>query len=283
MQRNWNWALPQSFFAKHNGAPEAVAETCRAAGIGGLEPFWSALEGWSERRYDEVGAIYRGAGIALETFHLPFGVEHDLASFYESARRAAVDSVSAWMERSVRLGSRIGILHPGGSYHPVEVEGVDPYLRAFDRSITTLLERAAALDYTLAVENLPPRDGVARFGSRPKHLARIAAEFQHPNLGFCFDTGHALMTGRDAIHGYFTAMGSRLVAFHLSDSPGDRDLHLAPGHGNVDWPRVFRHMGDLGFSGYACIETPPFAAGPDYQTDAWRAMIEETDALVAAA
>ena len=198
------------------------------------------------------------------TFHLPFGTTDDIASFYETVRRAAVDNVVAWMERSARLGAGIGILHPCGSRYPAEVEGVDRYLAAFEKSISVLLDRAAVLDYTLAVENLPPREGVARFGSRPEHLARIAAAFDHPNLGFCFDTGHALMTAREAIDDYFAAMGSRLIAFHLSDSPGDRDLHLAPGHGNVDWPRVFRHMGALGFIGYACIETAPFAGGPDY-------------------
>ena len=282
MQRSWKWSVPHDLVERNVG-PEVAAQICRDAGIDGLEPIWNRLEGWSEGRCDEVGAIYRAAGIGLHTFHLPFGAEDDIASFYETVRRAAVDNVVAWMERSARLGARVGILHPCGSGYPADVEGVDRYLAAFEKSITVLLDRAAALDYTLAVENLPPRDGSARFGSRPEHLARIGDEFHHPNLGFCFDTGHALMTSRDAIDGYFAAMGSRLVAFHLSDSPGDRDLHLAPGHGNVDWPRVFRHMGALGFTGYACIETAPFAAGPDYHPDAWREMIAEIDALVGAA
>jgi hypothetical protein len=32
-----------------------------------------------------------------------------------------------------------------------------------------------------------------------------------------------------------------------------------------------------------CIETPPFAPGPDYGDDAWRAMVDEVRALAAAA
>jgi hypothetical protein len=30
-----------------------------------------------------------------------------------------------------------------------------------------------------------------------------------------------------------------------------------------------------------CIETPPFAPGPDYGDDAWRAMVDEVRSLAA--
>jgi sugar phosphate isomerase/epimerase len=76
-----------------------------------------------------------------------------------------------------------------------------------------------------------------------------------------------------------------MVAYHLADNAGDRDSHLAPGHGLVDWNTVFRRAAEIGFSGCMCIETPPFAAGAKgtYTVEAWKQMVDDTDTLVAQA
>ena len=79
------------------------------------------------------------------------------------------------------------------------------------------------------------------------------------------------------------AMGSRLVAYHLADNAGDRDSHLAPGHGRVDWSTVFRQAAAANYSNTMCIETPPFASGPDYSIQAWTSMVDECRQLVATA
>ena len=80
-------------------------------------------------------------------------------------------------------------------------------------------------------------------------------------------------------------MAPHMVAYHLSDTAGDRDSHLAPGHGRVDWTKVFRRAAEIGYAGYMCIETPPFAPAPNgsYSVAAWRQMVEDSDRLVAAA
>ena len=76
-------------------------------------------------------------------------------------------------------------------------------------------------------------------------------------------------------------MGDRMVAYHLADNAGDRDSHLAPGHGRVDWATVFRKAAERGYDGTMCIETPPFAAGPNYSVEAWKAMVDDTAKLAA--
>ena len=74
-------------------------------------------------------------------------------------------------------------------------------------------------------------------------------------------------------------MGSRIAAYHLADNAGDRDSHLAPGHGRVDWTTVFRKAAEANYSGTMCIETPPWAAGPDYSLEAWKSMVVECHQL----
>lgn len=75
-------------------------------------------------------------------------------------------------------------------------------------------------------------------------------------------------------------MKPALRAFHLVDNAGDRDSHLAPGHGLVDWAQVAALLAEIGFTGTACIEAPPFAYGPDYSVAAWAAYLRDTKQLL---
>jgi sugar phosphate isomerase/epimerase len=104
--------------------------------------------------------------------------------------------------------------------------------------------------------------------------------FDHPSLGFCLDTGHALVAaGPERAGEFFEVMAPRLIAFHLADNAGDRDSHLAPGHGLVDWEQFFRQVVRLNYAHGMCVETPPFAPGPSYSLEAWRRMFTDLDEL----
>lgn len=100
---------------------------------------------------------------------------------------------------------------------------------------------------------------------------------------FCFDTGHALVAGPGVASEFLEVMANRLVILHLSDNAGDRDSHLAPGRGLVDWPALFRAIAVADFRGSICIDTPPFAAGPPYASSNWRALLADTMAVAQSA
>jgi sugar phosphate isomerase/epimerase len=135
----------------------------------------------------------------------------------------------------------------------------------------------------LALENSLPRvEG--RFGSRAEHLEAFIRELEHPRFGLCLDTGHAQVAGgQGGAVRLFDVMRPRLTAFHMQDNAGDRDSHLAPGRGSVDWGGIFRRLAAMDFDGPVCIEAPPFAPGPLYETEAWRKLVKDTDELVAEA
>lgn len=273
----WSWSTTTSRFP---GLP--VAEVCaiaRSAGLSGLEGGETSFQGWSEAALMAAAAEYRSAGLVIDTFHLPFTATDDIAAFYETARRETVRRMRFWMERASLLGAKIGILHPSTCRFSTVVEGLDGYLAALEKSFAELLPAAEALGLTLALENMLPGEQGDRFGSRPEHFALLREKFGHPRLAFCLDTGHALVAGRERAADFPRVMGRELVAFHLQDNAGDRDSHLAPGHGRVDWPAVFRGMEALGYRGVACIEASPFDFGPDYTPAAWRRMVGETAAL----
>lgn len=262
---------------------DEMVEMCRCAGITAIEGQVRAFEPLSKQdSWENLAGALGDAGVSVSTFHLPFGPAIDLANFYETERRAAVETTRQWIEDSARLGCKLGITHPNSCPASVDVEGVERFMDQLARSVDDLLPTLREHDYTIAIENMPPGPHRARFGARVEHFERMASRLDDPHVGFCLDTGHALMCEPEqTLEGFIEAMSPRLIAYHLADNAGDRDSHLAPGHGLVDWPSVFGHMERLGYTGVACIETPPFARGPAYSVEAWRGMLERTAELAA--
>lgn len=282
MQKNWIWSTTGHGF--DSKTHDEVIALCRGSGLAGLEGAPGQFEGLRDDELEAVGARYREAGVRIETFHLP--MPPDIAGFYETDRRAAVETIRTWIERSARLGATIGIQHPSSSHRSVDVEDLEQCFRQLGRSLETLLPVAESLNFRIALENMLPGPAGGRLGSRPEHFERFIREFAHPNLGFVLDTGHALVAGGPARADEFhQVMAPHMIAYHLADNAGDRDSHLAPGHGLVDWNKVFQGAARIGYSGCMCIETPPFAPGPNesYSIEAWRKMVEDTDRLVEAA
>ncbi|NKB70437.1 MAG: TIM barrel protein [Candidatus Latescibacteria bacterium] len=283
MQKTWTWSTSGYVFL---GRPhEEIQQLCRYAGLDNLEFSLPLIPQGGADQIERLGAQYRAAGVGIDTFHLPLDTTSDIASFYETWRLQAVNKIDFALEQAAQLGARVAIQHPSTSRFDIDLEGFDNYLRQLDKSLATLLPRAEQLGITIALENMVPGErGVPRLGSRPEHFARFATEFAHPNLGFCLDTGHALVAGGLAgADVFYQTMAPHIVAFHLADNAGDRDSHLAPGRGLVNWDTVFQRTVQSGYAQSMCIETPPFAPGPDYSQDDWRALVQDTGALVAKA
>ncbi len=277
MEQTWTWSVTGNQVTDKTHAE--IRDLCNTIGLSGIEGVVPLFDGKNNTELESIGKAYRNAGLSIKTFHLPYSGEDDIASFYEAVRKRAVHKALRWMERAALIGATIGIQHPTTTRYNVDEEGLENYVRQIGKSLETLLPEAQKLGFTIAIENMLPAGG-GRFASRPEHFQRLLQDFDHPNLGFCLDTGHALCAGGPDIAPQFQdAMTPKLAAFHLADNAGDRDSHLAPGRGLVNWTYVFRNAAKMQYTGAMCIETPPFAHGPAYSLDAWKNLVSETQAL----
>ncbi len=150
MQKTWTWSTTGHGLTEKSH--DEIIELCGVAGLAGIEGAVPLFEGLRESELEAVGAKYRDAGIKIETFHLPLAVENDIASFYETLRRRAVETSRIWMERSALLGSTIGIQHPGTNRLNVDIEGVDNTMRQLDKSLQELLPRGCPKSERIWVE-----------------------------------------------------------------------------------------------------------------------------------
>lgn len=275
-------------FLQSRKSPEEIIEICRKAGFYGIEG--TSEEGifnGSLQELARIGEAFRKAGLSIDTFHLPYDhpVMDDIAALYECDRTRVVEKMKYWIERAVACGATIGILHPtsrrkcnGISCYDVDKEGIDRICGQAGKTIQELLKFGEQFGFKIALENMTPYTG-GRLGSRNEHMTRLYRDNAHPNLGFCMDTGHALMAyGKDVMSVYH-ALEDHLIAFHLADNAGDKDSHILPGHGNFPWGDFFKALDKRGFKGNVCVETPPFDIGPDYSTESWCNMARELKEL----
>ncbi len=153
-----------------------------------------------------------------------------------------------------RVGASVLVLHPVclGLVRPEDRLDVPEVLR--------LAGYAAERGVRLALENL--EDAIWLLD---RVLEEIGEDPEGTNLGICIDTGHAHMShdaGREPVQNYLERYAGQLVHVHLHDNRGESDEHLVPGGGTIDWPRVLRTLGGIGFEGTAVLEIHPVGVSP---------------------
>ena len=82
-------------------------------------------------------------------------------------------------------------------------------------------------------------------------LNQIAGERR---FAFCLDTGHALLVGKE-IYNTMILLGDRIEAFHVHDNDGNRDQHLAPYMGVLNWNRFVEGLAAINFDKTMSFET----------------------------
>ena len=65
---------------------------------------------------------------------------------------------------------------------------------------------------------------------------RYFLETTHLNLNVCLDLGHAHM--QEGVEAAYKVLASRIRSTHIHDNDRDRDSHLWPGAGTIDWKRT---------------------------------------------
>ena len=141
----------------------------------------------------------------------------------KSRRIEAMDEIKRALEVAEQIRFRFLILHLG------EREDIwGP--RELEHSITALEHLhafAGPLGVRLLVENL--QGDVAR----PAHLVEILKAGHFRDIGVCLDVGHAHLG--DGVASAQSVLSAYVRSTHLHDNNGDKDAHLWPGDGTIDW------------------------------------------------
>jgi sugar phosphate isomerase/epimerase len=180
----------------------------------------------------EMAAWFQGAGITLNSLHSPMYSDAKWESFsspinvVETDRKRrieAMDEIKRALEVAEILPFRFLVQHLGNSG-----DEFDP--RKFEAAMTSvehLRAFARPLGVSIMVENIPNEL------STPERLIEFIRTLHLDDVGVCFDLGHAHMTS--SVPQAFDVLKAHIRSTHVHDNMRDRDAHLWPGAGNIDW------------------------------------------------
>lgn len=217
-------------------------------GVGNAEPAQLAEFATAVERRNMAVVSCHGVSALIDP------ASEDQSGLVERMKRD-IDRTRAWGARFVVFhhGSVHGAWWEGWAFEQAVLTARMGEAVARQRMIANLrhaCEYAARYGITVALENVPVR-GQRKVAVIRETIRQVSA----PNLGICFDSGHAHMSGLDVAAEVRNA-GSHLVTSHLHDNVGgdwdrdiaDGDLHLIPGLGTINWIAVLRAFHDIGFA-----------------------------------
>lgn len=146
----------------------------------------------------------------------------------KSRRIDAMDEIKRALETAEQIPLQFLNLHLGDLHDAWNA-------RALEHSITALEHLrafAAPLGVTLVVENLQNEV------THPLHLKEILSTGHFQDIGFCLDTGHAHLG--DGVAATFAELQDNIRTAHLHDNHGQKDEHLWPGEGTIDWGETMK-------------------------------------------
>ena len=184
----------------------------------------------------DLGSALSEHRLQLHALHSP--TERDSTSGHQSGvqisisdperirRIDSVDEVKRALEVAERIPFRYLIQHLGSGRQSADPRKLDA---AFE-SLENLTIFAKHRGVTIALENKADELGC------PTTLHQFAQK-THLQVKFCFDIGHAHIEG--GVGPGFELMRERVVTVHVHDNHGDKDEHLLPGEGTIDWDEAF--------------------------------------------
>lgn len=147
----------------------------------------------------------------------------NIAALEKRDRIAAMDEIKRALEVAEQAPFRFLVQHVGVGN---EVEDEHKQEAAMS-SLEHLHAFAKPLGVELLVENIPNEL------STPEKLIELLHAGRFTDIGVCFDVGHAHLA--PGVKQAFEALKDRIRSTHVHDNKQDRDSHLWPGEGSIDW------------------------------------------------
>ncbi len=191
----------------------------------------------------DIGASLADLGLTLNSLHAP--TSRDLSATRESGQPLSICEVERVrrieamdeLKRAIDIAEDLPfprmILHMGGTR-----ETEDPRKRdAAFSSLEHLILHAKHVGVTICVENTTSEMG------DPAYLRAFYDETRLTGLRFNFDIGHAHLADgpeEERVEKGFAPLRELVVGAHIHDNHGEKDEHLPPYDGTIDWKKAIK-------------------------------------------
>lgn len=183
----------------------------------------------------EIADWFKTSGIPLHSVHAPMFSDYEggrggsapvnIAATDRAQRIAAMDEIKRAIEIAEQIPFRFLVQHIG-----VAGEFFDE--KKFEAAMTSiehLRAFAKPLGARILLENIPNELAT------PDKLVEFIQTAHFEDVGVCFDIGHAHIMSN--VEEAFEILKQHIRSTHIHDNNKDRDSHLWPGAGSIDWKK----------------------------------------------
>jgi sugar phosphate isomerase/epimerase len=181
----------------------------------------------------ELSSYFRGTpALEFHSLHSPMtaddqwrhhGKPLDISSRDRKDRIEAMDEIKRAIEIAEYIPFRFLVQHIGTQDASFDMHNFEGALS----SIEHLRAFAKPLGVQLLLENIPNDI------SEPEKLVEMIKALHYDDIGVCMDFGHAHLGS--GISATFGVLQQYIRSTHLHDNHQDKDSHLLPGDGTLDW------------------------------------------------
>ena len=202
-------------------------------------------------RVEEITQAIKKSGLRVRSVHAPFyshisdalrGRWLSICSVDEGERSEAVALITRALSICEKIEVKYLVVHFGNVN-----DSWDEVMYAQGRKSLQELEKVSRpLGVSIAVEN------IVNQLSLPHRLAALIKDSSLKGVGICLDIAHAHLTG--SLPEGIEETASSILTTHLHDTRGDKDSHLLPSSGIIDWERVMDKFRAIGYQGTHILE-----------------------------
>ena len=199
-----------------------------SCGIPAVEIFCARqhLDWYNRAQIGELSAWFRDSELKLHSLHSPMYTDEvwgrsgpqasiDITDPVKARRIANVDEIRRAIEIAETVPFRYLVQHIGAGGAEYDERRVDAAFTSLEE--ITVFARQRGVEVLL--ENIPN-------GFSNASMLNIFLEQTHLDLNYCFDSGHAHLTG--SVENEYSLMKTRIRSTHLHDNDGKNDIHLFP-------------------------------------------------------
>jgi sugar phosphate isomerase/epimerase len=183
--------------------------------------------------------------IAPVSIHAPFGGLLDLTDPNVHHRHAAIRAILTAAAALRDLGGALVVVHASDTVR--NATDVGQRLAHCAGALNVLGRACEHMQMVLTLETPLPH----LVGGHPDEFDWILKRID-ARIAVCVDTSHTTLGHH--WRRFIDIAGSRLKHVHANDHRGQRDDHLAPGDGSIDWRDIKDGLQQAGFDGWIMLE-----------------------------
>ena len=231
-----NYGLSTSLFAEKR-LNSHILDKILAAGLRDFEIMAARqhLDYHDPNQVRDVAQWFSDHAVTLHSLHAPLfgdwnwgrsgGLLISIAYLERRLRIASMDEIKRALDIAELLPFRYLILHLGLPHEEYDLSKFDAAFTSIEHLNIFAKDRGAQI----LLENVPSEL------STPERIL-LFLHYTRLDLKICFDTGHAHMAG--GVQPAFRTLRDRIAAMHVHDNHGEKDEHLLPYEGGIDWAQA---------------------------------------------